>query len=127
MTLGKPLGNLGTEGWFLGTNLVIKGLELSVPPLTSRKGGGAEVSILSPMANDLINLTFINKTSKKTLKGWVPVQRASRLMNTWRRRVSGTLREHGNSMPFPQTLLCHVFHLAVSELYHFIINWSSRK
>ena len=79
------------------------------------------------MVNDLINLTFINKTSKKTLKGWVPVQRASRLVNTWRRRVSGTLREHGNSMPFPQTLLCHLFHLAVSELYCFIINWSSRK
>lgn len=29
-------------------------------------------------------------------------------------------------MPFPQTL-CHLFHLAVSELYCFIINWSSRK
>ena len=76
MILGKPLGNLGTEGWFLGTNLVIKGLELSVPPLTSRKGRGAKVSILSPMANDLINHAYVMKPPKPP-----KFQRSSGLVN----------------------------------------------
>ena len=65
MTFGKPLDNLGTGGWFLGTDLVIKGLEVSVPPLTSRNGRETEDSILSPMANDLISHAYV-KTSTTT-------------------------------------------------------------
>lgn len=65
MTYGKPLGNLGTEDWFLGTNLVINGLELSVPPLTSRKGREAEDSILSSVAKDLINHAYVMKPPKR--------------------------------------------------------------
>ena len=76
MTFGKPLDNLGTGGWFLGTDLVIKGLEVSVPPLTSRNGRETEDSILSPMANDLISHAYVMKPPKPP-----KFQRSSGLVN----------------------------------------------
>ena len=46
------------------------------------------------------------------------VQRASRLVNTWRHRERGALADGmGVLCPFPITCPMHLFHLAVSELY----------
>lgn len=79
MAFGKPLDNLRMGGWFARRNdQVIQMFEVSVLlPAYEERGW----ILNQPMANDLVNRNF-NGTSIKTQTDWV--QRASRMVNTWR-------------------------------------------
>ena len=88
-------------------------LELLVPPPDF--GGGERDWRLnqSPMANDFQSC-LCNEASLETRKDWV--QRASVLVNTWR------LRGNGIKFYIPSPVVAlFLFHLAVPELYPFII------
>ena len=79
------------------------------------------------MANDLISQSCLcNEASIKTQKDGI--WRASQLVNTWRFGENGLPGEGMDALsPFP--IPCHMplFHLAVSELYLFIIDQSSNE
>ena len=73
----------------------------------------------SPLTNDLISHTFI-KTQKG--QGWESFQ----LVNMCRFPECVVPGEGMESLhPFPTPCLMHIFHLAVPELYPFVINRSS--
>ena len=62
VTFGKPLFLRKWELVARGTNPVLRGLELSVPPPDLQEGRGAGDLVQSPMANDLISLAYVMKS-----------------------------------------------------------------
>ena len=78
------------------------------------------------MANYLIKHAYVMKSHKKKQKD--RVWGTARLVKTLRFLESGVLREGvENLRSFSISLLIHLFHLAFSELYPFIINWQASK
>ena len=77
----------------------------------------------------MINHTYAMKASfkkKKKKKDWV--QRVFGLVNTWKFQESGAFGKGMEALhPFPLPCPVHLFHLAVPELYPFMINWQSNK
>lgn len=107
------------------TNLVMRRLELPVPPLTSREGRGAGGGVQSPLVNDLITCAYIMKIpfEKKGGGGGAEgVQRAFRCG-----RVVFFERARSSS-PLPTNIaLCTSSVLAGPELLPFMTNQSSSK
>lgn len=111
---GMPLGNLRVPAGCQGRpNPVIRGLKLSVLSSPAR-GEGLEVTC----ANDQrFNQSHLVMKPCENWKGWF-----------WRlRHGRGRQRGHGGPGPLPSLCPVHLFHLAVPELYPFIVNWGSSK
>ena len=117
-----------TWGWGLvlrRISHVIKGLKF-LAPHPDLLGGERDWRLKGyPITNDLINHAYVIKPPWKAKES---VWRASGLVNTWTAREIDTFRESMDT-PCPFSIPCpkHLFHLAVPELYPFIINqWSSK-
>lgn len=100
---------------------MVKGLELPVPHPDLQRWERVWRLTQSPLANGLIKYAYVMKPHK-TPKGlglesfWV-----GKHVEIRGRRC--TWRGHGGSVPFPMPCPVHLFHLAVPELYSFIISW----
>lgn len=100
------------------TYLVIRELELLVPPWFPGRGEGLEVE--SKVSGHWFNQTYL--CDEATLK----TQRMGfgELQGWWTCRDSGRVgpwRKHGNSIPFLHHVPMHLFHLDVTELQPFVI------
>ena len=72
------------------------------------------------MTKVLLNHAYVMKPPYKSYGA----QRTSELVNTWRYWEGGAPGEDREALlPFPTHYLVHFLHLAVPELYPFIINW----
>lgn len=74
-----------TWGWELiasGNNLLVTGLELSVPSLTSKEERGAKYGVQPAMANDLTSHSYVMKTQQrpKELRALPPSRGAGRVV-----------------------------------------------
>ena len=98
----------------LKNQLVIRGLEFSVPPLDL--WGGERGCRLNPCpkANVLISHTFVIKPVQKNQKEGV--HRASRWVSIHGDLESGTPGKSMETLPFPIPCPMHLFHLALPGL-----------
>lgn len=101
-----------------GANQAFRGLESSIPPLNhlERRGAGNWISL------QCVNQSRLHSNGSIQMKK-ERAQGAFKLVNTWRYRengVPGESMEALNLFPIPGPM--HRFHLAICELYSFIIS-----
>lgn len=86
--------------------------EMPLPPTHGER-------VRSPMTRDVINFAY--EASIKTQRDRVQV--AHGLVDTWKFRKNDVPESTKTPPPSHTPCPTHLFHLAVSELYSFIINW----
>ena len=103
-----------------GNQLRETGLEILMPPWPSGRGEGLEVE--SIISGQWFNQSWLcNDASIKAQKD--RVWRDFRSVNIQRFGECYSQREHEGSAPFPISCPMQLFHLVVSRLHAFIINW----
>ena len=120
VTFGMPLHHLRIKHW----STWLESCNFQSCSLTSREGRRAGGWIMNGQWLNQPHLCI--DACMKSTKG--RVQGTSGLANTRRLRENGT---PAGSMddPCPFHILCpmHLFHLAVPELYSFVVSWKSNK